>query len=228
MKLQVLDEVTKSPGYNTLEDKLSKEIEAPQCDWAMQFVLPVQDLNVRAMKKWYQHSFCQLLSMAAKGFITHADAEVNDANAAVIDLLPMHGNDVTTPLNVNAYDFLVLFKEAAGLTIIPFPTVLHNLTEVMNKVNSDALVGALGNNNKNLVRTTTTMTARTMGTTMGTMTVAVAVAAMAMMVAMATMAATATTAAMAAAVTAAAAASAVANALTKLIMAAAAAVTCVI
>jgi hypothetical protein len=28
MKLQVLDEVTKSPGYKTFKDKLAKEIEA--------------------------------------------------------------------------------------------------------------------------------------------------------------------------------------------------------
>jgi hypothetical protein len=120
----------------------------------MQIVLPVQDLNVRAMKKWYQLSFCRLLSMAAKGFIAQAGAEGYDANTVVMDLLAMHGNDITTPLNVNTHDFLVLFKEAAGLMITPFPTILHNLTDVINKVNGDAQAGALGNNNKNLARTT--------------------------------------------------------------------------
>jgi hypothetical protein len=34
IKLQALDEVTKSPGYKTLEDKLTKEIKALQCNWA--------------------------------------------------------------------------------------------------------------------------------------------------------------------------------------------------
>jgi hypothetical protein len=92
------------------------------------------------MKKWYQLSFCHLISMAAKGFIAQAGAKKYNANAAVMDLLAMHGNDVTTPLNANAHDFLVLF------TIIPFPTILHNLTDVINKFNNDALVGALGNN----------------------------------------------------------------------------------
>ncbi len=34
MKLQAIDEVTKSLGYKTLKDKLAKEIEALQRDWA--------------------------------------------------------------------------------------------------------------------------------------------------------------------------------------------------
>jgi hypothetical protein len=219
MRLQVIDEVTKSPGYKTLEDKLAKEIEALRRNWATRFVLPVQDLNVRAMKKWYQLSFCRLLSMAAKGFIAQAGAEGYDANTAVMDLLAMHGNDVTTPLNVNTHNFLVLFKEAAGLTIIPFPTVLHNLTDVINKVNGDAQASALGNNNKNSARTTaaTMMTTTGMTTTM-TMTMAMAAAA--------TMTTTAaTTATTTLTITVAMAAAAAANTLTELITAAAAAVT---
>jgi hypothetical protein len=221
MRLQAIDEVLKSPGYKTLEDKLAKEIEALRHDWAMQFVLPVQDLNVLMMKKRYQLSFCQLLSMAAKGFITQAGAKGYNANTAVMDLLAMYGNDVTTPLNVNTHDLLVLFKEAAGLTIIPFPsTVLHNLTDVINRVNGDAQAGALGNNNKNLARTTAATMMTTTGTTMTTRTMTTATAAAATMMTMAaTMATTTLT------TTAAMAASAAANTLTKLITAAAAAVT---
>jgi hypothetical protein len=230
MRFQAIDEVTKSLGYKTLEDKLAKEIKALRHDWAMQFFLLVQDLNVRAMKKWYQLSFCRLLSMVAKGFIAQAGAKGYNANAAVMDLLAMHGNDVTTPLNINAHDFLVLFKEAAGLTIIPFPTVLHNLTDVINKVNGDIQAGVLGNNNKNLARmmAATTTTTMRMTRTMTTTTTAAAGATMATTAAMtATMAMMATMEATAMTTTATAgmAASAVANALTKLITVGAAAVT---
>ena len=84
------------------------------------------------MKKRYLLSFCRLLSMAAKGFIAQAGAKGYNANAAVMDILTMHGKDVTTPLNINAHNFLILFKEAAGLMIIPFPTILHKLTHVIN------------------------------------------------------------------------------------------------
>jgi hypothetical protein len=56
MRLQAIDEVTKSPGYKTLKDKQAKEIKALRRDWATRFVLPVQDLNIRAIKKWYQLS----------------------------------------------------------------------------------------------------------------------------------------------------------------------------
>ncbi len=221
MRLQVIDEVTKSPGYKTLEDKLAKEIEALQRDWAMLFALPVQDLNVRAMKKWYQLSFCQLLSMATKGFIAQAGAKGYDANTAVMDLLAMHGNDVTTPLNINTHNFLILFKEAAGLTIIPFPTVLNNITDVINKVNSDAQAGALGNNNKNLARTTAPTMMMMTGTTTTTMTtMAMAAAAAATTTTMVAMMAT-----MMLTMTAVMAASAAANTLAKLITVAAAAVT---
>jgi hypothetical protein len=235
MKCQVLDEVIKSLGYKTLKDELAKKIEAVCRDWAMQFLLPVQDLNIFAMKKRYQLSFCRLLSTAAKGFNAQASAKGYDANAAVMDLLAMHGDDVPTPLNVNAHDFLVLFKEAAGLTVISFPIILHNLTGVINKVNSDALAGALGNSNKILARmtmTTTTMmgamVAMTMMAAAGAAAVAV-VAATATTAATAMMALAATTATMAtmeATATAVVAALAVANALTKPITAAAAAVTC--
>jgi hypothetical protein len=184
------------------------------------------------MKKWYQLSFCWLLLMSAKGFIAQACAEGYDANAAVMDLLAMHGNDITTPLNVNTHNFLVLFKEAAGLMIIPFPTILHNLMDVINKVNSDAQAGALGNNNKNFARTMATTTTTMMGTTTMTTTMTLMMAAAAATTVtraamMATMAMMATTEAMAMTMTATAtmAALAVANTLTKLIMAAAAVVT---
>jgi hypothetical protein len=75
------------------------------------------------MKKWYQLSFYWLLSMAANGFIAQAGAKRYNANVAIMDSLAMHGNNVAAPLNINPHDFLVLFKEAVELTIIPSPTV---------------------------------------------------------------------------------------------------------
>jgi hypothetical protein len=219
MRLQAIDEVTKSPGYKTLEDELAKEIKAIRRDWATRFVLPMQYLNVRLMKKRYQLFFCRQLSMAVKGFIAQAGAKGYDANTDVMDLLAMHGNDVTTPLNVNTHNFLVLFKEAAGLTIIPFPTVLHNLMDVINKVNGDTQADALGNNNKNLAKTT----AATMTTTTRTTTTVMTTMATAAVATTTTMAAT--TAVTTLTTRAAMAASAAANTLAELITAAAAAVT---
>ncbi len=69
MKLQAVSKVSKSMGFKTLGDKLEEEIQVLRRDWATRFVLPVQDLNVRVMRKRFQLSFCQLLSKAAKGFI---------------------------------------------------------------------------------------------------------------------------------------------------------------
>jgi hypothetical protein len=138
MKLQAVSEVSKSTGFKTLEDELEEEIQVLPHDWAMRFVLPVQDLNVRAMRKRFQLSFCRLLSKGVKGFIALEGAKGYDDNVAVMDLFAMHGNKVATSLNVTPHNLLVLFKEAAGLTIIPLPTVEYSLTEIIDKVNRTA------------------------------------------------------------------------------------------
>jgi hypothetical protein len=153
MKLQAVSEVTKSAGYKTLEDELVGKIEALQRNWAMRYVLPMQDLNVRAMRKRFQLSYCRLLSSAAKGFIAQVGAEGYNASIAIMDLLAMHGNDVAAPLNVTPHDFVVLFKEAAGLTTIPTPTVDHSMIELINKINGTPPLGARGQEDGSLTTT---------------------------------------------------------------------------
>ena len=138
MKLQAVPEVSKSPGFKTLEDELEGEIQALCCDWATRFVLPVQDLSIRTMRKRFQLSFCRLLSKAVKVFIALEGTEGYNENVAVMDLLAMHGNEITGPLNVSPHDLLVLLKEATGLTIIPSPTVEHSLTKIIDKINGTA------------------------------------------------------------------------------------------
>ncbi len=110
----------------------------------MHYVLPVQDLNVRVMRKRFQLSYCRLLSSAAKGFIAQVRAKGYNASVTIMDLLAMHGNDVAAPLNVTPHDFLILFKEAAGLTTIPTPTVDHSMTELIDKINGTPPLGARG------------------------------------------------------------------------------------
>jgi hypothetical protein len=153
MKLQAVSEVTKSAGYKTLEDELAGKIEALQRNWATRYVLPVQDLNVRVMRKRFQLSYCWLLSSAAKGFIAQVGAEGYDASVAIMDLLTMHGNDVAAPLNVTPHNFLVLFKEAARLTTIPTPTIDHSMTELINKINGTPPLGAWGQEDGSLATT---------------------------------------------------------------------------
>jgi hypothetical protein len=135
IKLQAVSEVTESTGYKSLYDELKEEIEATRRDWATRFVFPVYDMNVKALQKRFQLSFCRLLSSAAKGFIAQVGIEGYDATVAVMDLLSMHGETVVAPLNVTTHEFLVVLKEAMGATIIPSPTVEHSLSEVLHKIN---------------------------------------------------------------------------------------------
>jgi hypothetical protein len=135
MKLQAVSEVTKSTGFKALEDELAEAIEATRRDWAMRFVLPIFDMNVKALERRFQLSYCRLLPLAAKGFIAQVGTEGYDANVAIMDLLTMHGTEVIAPLNVTPHDFLVLLKEASGMTSIPLPTVEHSMTELLDKIN---------------------------------------------------------------------------------------------
>ena len=116
-------------------------------DWATRFVLPVQNLNVRAMRRFKclcnEEEVPTLLLPAAleggEGVDCPRRSEGYNDNVAVMDLLAMHGSKDATPLNVTPRDLLlVLFKEAAGLTITALPTVKHSLMEIINKVNGTA------------------------------------------------------------------------------------------
>jgi hypothetical protein len=135
MKLQAVSEVTESSGFKALNDELTEEIEAIRHDWAKRFVFPAYDMNVKALRKRFQLSFCRLLSLAAKGFIAQAGTEGYEAIVAVMDLLSMHGNKMLETLNVTTHEFLGLLKEATGTTIIPSPTVEHSLSEALHKIN---------------------------------------------------------------------------------------------
>ena len=155
MKLQAVSEVTKSTGFKALENKLAEAIEATRHDWATRFVFPVLDLNVKALRKRFQLSYCQLLSLAAKGFVTQVRTEGYDANVAIMDLLAMHGDEVVAPLNITPHDFLVLLKEAAGMTIIPSPTVEHYMTDLLDKINGTSPPGGRGQEDGSSTRTST-------------------------------------------------------------------------
>jgi hypothetical protein len=97
MKLQAVSEVTKSTGFKALEDELTEAILATGCGWATRFVFPVLDLNVKAMRKRFQLSFCWLLLLAAKGFIAQVGTEGYNANVTVMDLLAMYGPKLPPP-----------------------------------------------------------------------------------------------------------------------------------
>jgi hypothetical protein len=91
-----------------------------------------------ALKKRYQLSICQLLSMVAKGFIAQVGIKGYNTHVAVMDLLATHTNNLITPLFVNVHNFLVFYKEAAKLTFVPIPTVTHSLSGVIDQVNGTA------------------------------------------------------------------------------------------
>ncbi len=158
MKLQAVSEVTKSTGFKALEDELAEAIETTRRDWATRFVLPIFDMNVKALRRRFQLSYCRLLPLAAKGFIAQVGTERYDANVAVMDLLAMHGTEVIAPLNVTPHDFLVLLKEAAGMTSIPFPTVEHSMTELLDKINGKSPPQGCGQEDGSSLRSDTALT----------------------------------------------------------------------
>jgi hypothetical protein len=138
MTLQALAEVQKTTGFKSLQDELALETKALRHDWALWFVLPIQELNCGALKKRYQLAVCWLLTMAAKGFIAQVVIGGYNAHLAIVDLLVTHTDKVMAPLSINPCNFCILYKEATKLTILPTPTVQHSMMGVINDVNSVA------------------------------------------------------------------------------------------
>jgi hypothetical protein len=138
MTLQALAEVQKTAGFKSLQDELALETEALRRNWALRFVLPVQELNCGALKKRYKLAVCRLLTMAEKGFIAQVGIKGYNPHLAVVDLLVTHTDEVTAPLSINPHNFLILYKKAAKLMTIPTPTIQHSMMGVINDVNSVA------------------------------------------------------------------------------------------
>jgi hypothetical protein len=141
MKLQAVSEVTKSTGFKALEDKLAEAIKATQHDWTTSFVVLVLDFNVKALRKRFQLSYCWLLLLVTKGIVAQVGTKGYNANVAIMDFHVMHEDEVVTPLNITPHNFLVLLKEAVGMTIIPSPTVEHSMTDLLDKINSTSPLG---------------------------------------------------------------------------------------
>jgi hypothetical protein len=146
MTLQALVEVQKTTGFKSLQDELALETEVLRRNWALRFVLPIQEINCGALKKRYQLAIFGLLTMAAKGFIPQVGIKGYHAHLAVVDLLVTHMDKVMAPLSINPCNFLILYKEAAKLTTVPTPTVQHSMMGVVNDVNGVA-AAATGQDN---------------------------------------------------------------------------------
>jgi hypothetical protein len=163
MTLQALAEVQMTTGFMSLQDELAMGTEALCHNLASRFVLPIQELNCRALKKRYQLAVCRLLTMAAKGFITQVGIKGYNAHLAVVDLLVTHTDKVMAPLSINPCNFLILYKEAAKLTAVPTPTVQHSMMGVINDVNGVA-AAATGQDDPALTGATADAAAATIAT----------------------------------------------------------------
>jgi hypothetical protein len=80
--------------------------------------------------------------MTTKGFIAQVDIKGYITHLTVMDLLVTHKDDVMAPLSINPCNFLILYKEATKLTIIPTPTVLHSMMGVIDEGNRIATMVA--------------------------------------------------------------------------------------
>jgi hypothetical protein len=173
--LQALAEVQKTTGFKNLHDELVLATEALRRDWALRFVLPIQELNCGALKKQYQIAVCRLLTMAATDFIAQVGIEGYNAHLAVVDLLVTHTDKVMAPFSVNPHDFLDLYKEAAKLTTVPAPTVLHSMMGVIDEVNG-VVASATGQDDSALTNAMACAAAATLATQIATAEAAVTTA----------------------------------------------------
>ena len=134
LTLNAVQEVRESEDFITLNMQLEAEIAQQQRTNAS-FALRVYGMNRRAHQRRYKNTFCKLLPAAACVFLAQFGVEFYGGHQVVMDLLAMHSDEMLSPLNITLVDFLVMYREANELAILPSPTVLNNIYHVIDVVN---------------------------------------------------------------------------------------------
>ena len=92
-------------------------------------------MNRVAHQRRFKIAFCKLLPAAARIFLAQCGVESHRAHQVIMDLLAMHSDEILSPLNNTLIDFLVIYIKANELLILPSPTVLNDIYEVIDAVN---------------------------------------------------------------------------------------------
>ena len=134
LTLNAVQEVRESEDFITLNMQLETEIAQQQRTNAA-FALRVYDMNRRAHLRRYKNTFCKLLPAAARVFLAQFGVEYYGVHQVVMDLLAVHSDEILTPLRITLIDFLLLYREANEIAILPSPTVLNDIYHVIDAVN---------------------------------------------------------------------------------------------
>ena len=134
LTLNALQEVRESEDYITLCIQLEVEIAQSQRNLAT-YALRVYDMNRLAHRRRYKNGLCKLLPTAARIFLAQFGVEAYGVHQVVMDLLAMHSDEILSPLNNTLTDFLLIYREVNELAILPSPTVLNDIYDVIDAVN---------------------------------------------------------------------------------------------
>jgi hypothetical protein len=127
LTLQPLEEVKESEDFMALQTKLNAETETLHRNWAKNYALVLDKMNCDAHLRRFHLTVCTLLHQEARGFIAQLGIPDYSEQKAVMDLLALRGNDILhSPLPMDLSTFLLLYKEANTLRILPLTT--RNLT----------------------------------------------------------------------------------------------------
>ena len=123
----------------TLQLKLSADLEATRRRITIEYILPADDLHRLALKRRFQLSICRLLTSAALGFIAEIDIKNYTKHEAVMDLLATSPSFLLVDPIARSFRelFILLYKEAHKLKFVPpSPTIeCKVLTDVLKEIN---------------------------------------------------------------------------------------------
>ena len=119
-------DVSQSEDFNTLNSQKIVLLEGISRQLAP-FVIKVHDLNrLDAWAKVQEH-YVRAITSAARIFIAQFGLTVYGEHLAVMDCLALKQDEVLAPLSLTAEAFLKKYKEVNGLTLVPTPSMPHQL-----------------------------------------------------------------------------------------------------
>ncbi len=133
---QPLDDVKTREDFKALHSNYLVEIEKIRRSLAVKYIYPIDKMNSTCLLERFQTKVCKLLEYAGRCFIAQTEARDYTNHQAVVDLLVIHGHDITkAPLPQDIKAFLVMYKTANNLQSIPSPTVEHTIADALHEIN---------------------------------------------------------------------------------------------
>ena len=136
--------VRQSENFTAMNAHAAAYIQEVQSGLA-KFAIEAHALNNKATRKELIQALCLCLHISSVGFLAKhgTDTARYGPHQAVLDLLALHPDKVTSILSVPISTLLCNYKEVHGLTALPIPKMPYNFERVLQAINNPPMQGAM-------------------------------------------------------------------------------------